>query len=231
MPPRAAREIARTNATWTDPREDGLLPDVYLAMGQTAENVATLARHLAPAPGRVGRHEPEPRREGHRRRVLRARDPARDDARRHRGLRRRRPPRRGHPRGRAGAQPRLPRERHDHRRQLLPPQRRRRRGVVVMSDTRARDLGPHAARAHRLHRGVGALPRGHGPRPGRGVEAGPRPRGHDHRRHGPLRDQRGLRRAGAAQRRRPRHGPRQAQRPRRRHRSRPPVRLDRARGS
>jgi acetyl-CoA C-acetyltransferase len=34
-------EIARTNAVWTDPREDGLLPDVYLAMGQTAENVAT----------------------------------------------------------------------------------------------------------------------------------------------------------------------------------------------
>ena len=34
-------EIARTNAPWTDPREDGLLPDVYLAMGQTAENVAT----------------------------------------------------------------------------------------------------------------------------------------------------------------------------------------------
>ncbi len=34
-------EIARTNMVWTDPREDGLLPDVYLAMGQTAENVAT----------------------------------------------------------------------------------------------------------------------------------------------------------------------------------------------
>ncbi len=34
-------EMARTNATWTDPREQGLLPDVYLAMGQTAENVAT----------------------------------------------------------------------------------------------------------------------------------------------------------------------------------------------
>lgn len=28
--------------TWTDPREDGLLPDVYIAMGQTAENVAQL---------------------------------------------------------------------------------------------------------------------------------------------------------------------------------------------
>ena len=26
---------------WHDPREDGLLPDVYIAMGQTAENVAT----------------------------------------------------------------------------------------------------------------------------------------------------------------------------------------------
>ncbi len=34
-------ETARTNAIWTDPREQGLLPDVYLAMGQTAENVAT----------------------------------------------------------------------------------------------------------------------------------------------------------------------------------------------
>ncbi|HVX54412.1 acetyl-CoA C-acetyltransferase [Nocardioides sp.] len=43
---------ARTKATaeagsaasgpWHDPREDGLLPDVYIAMGQTAENVATL---------------------------------------------------------------------------------------------------------------------------------------------------------------------------------------------
>jgi acetyl-CoA C-acetyltransferase len=28
--------------TWHDPREDGLLPDIYLAMGQTAENLAQL---------------------------------------------------------------------------------------------------------------------------------------------------------------------------------------------
>ena len=34
-------ETARTNAAWHDPREDGLLPDVYIAMGQTAENLAT----------------------------------------------------------------------------------------------------------------------------------------------------------------------------------------------
>ena len=32
---------AAANQTWRDPREDGLLPDVYIAMGQTAENLAT----------------------------------------------------------------------------------------------------------------------------------------------------------------------------------------------
>jgi acetyl-CoA C-acetyltransferase len=34
-------QMAADNSSWTDPREQGLLPDVYLAMGQTAENVAT----------------------------------------------------------------------------------------------------------------------------------------------------------------------------------------------
>jgi acetyl-CoA C-acetyltransferase len=33
---------AASNDTWHDPRQDGQLPDVYLALGQTAENVATL---------------------------------------------------------------------------------------------------------------------------------------------------------------------------------------------
>lgn len=33
--------MAASNTTWTDPREAGLIPDVYIAMGQTAENVAT----------------------------------------------------------------------------------------------------------------------------------------------------------------------------------------------
>ena len=37
-----SKQIAQTNQTWTDPRTEGLVPDVYLAMGQTAENVATL---------------------------------------------------------------------------------------------------------------------------------------------------------------------------------------------
>lgn len=33
---------ASSNQRWHDPRADGVLPDVYIAMGQTAENVATL---------------------------------------------------------------------------------------------------------------------------------------------------------------------------------------------
>jgi acetyl-CoA C-acetyltransferase len=33
---------AASNQRWRDPREDGMLPDFYIAMGQTAENVATL---------------------------------------------------------------------------------------------------------------------------------------------------------------------------------------------
>ncbi|GAC1381411.1 MAG: acetyl-CoA C-acetyltransferase [Marmoricola sp.] len=43
LAPAQARTAARAAggaATWTDPREDGALPDLYIAMGQTAENVA-----------------------------------------------------------------------------------------------------------------------------------------------------------------------------------------------
>jgi acetyl-CoA C-acetyltransferase len=38
----AAAASADTPASWHDPREDGELPDIYIAMGQTAENVAAL---------------------------------------------------------------------------------------------------------------------------------------------------------------------------------------------
>jgi acetyl-CoA C-acetyltransferase len=34
-------ERAETNEPWSDPRDQGLLPDAYLGMGQTAENVAS----------------------------------------------------------------------------------------------------------------------------------------------------------------------------------------------
>ncbi|MFC7448819.1 acetyl-CoA C-acetyltransferase [Rhodococcus daqingensis] len=33
---------AQGGVAWKDPREDGLVPDIYIAMGQTAENVASL---------------------------------------------------------------------------------------------------------------------------------------------------------------------------------------------
>ncbi|NYG56536.1 acetyl-CoA C-acetyltransferase [Nocardioides perillae] len=36
------KKTAEGGSTWHDPREDGLVPDAYIAMGQTAENVATL---------------------------------------------------------------------------------------------------------------------------------------------------------------------------------------------
>ena len=35
------QRTAASNERWSDPRADGLLPDVYITMGQTAENVAT----------------------------------------------------------------------------------------------------------------------------------------------------------------------------------------------
>jgi acetyl-CoA C-acetyltransferase len=35
-------KLAEGGQDWRDPREDGLLPDVYVAMGQTAENVARM---------------------------------------------------------------------------------------------------------------------------------------------------------------------------------------------
>jgi acetyl-CoA C-acetyltransferase len=34
--------MAQSNQTWSDPRDSGSMPDIYIAMGQTAENVATL---------------------------------------------------------------------------------------------------------------------------------------------------------------------------------------------
>jgi acetyl-CoA C-acetyltransferase len=36
------QEMAKGGFSWHDPREDGEIPDIYIAMGQTAENVAQL---------------------------------------------------------------------------------------------------------------------------------------------------------------------------------------------
>jgi acetyl-CoA C-acetyltransferase len=37
---RRSIQMNETGASWSDPRDEGLLPDIYLAMGYTAENVA-----------------------------------------------------------------------------------------------------------------------------------------------------------------------------------------------
>ncbi|MET7758436.1 acetyl-CoA C-acetyltransferase [Streptomyces sp. NPDC005389] len=39
---RTAEVAASEGSTWHDPREDGVIPDAYIAMGQTAENLARL---------------------------------------------------------------------------------------------------------------------------------------------------------------------------------------------
>ncbi len=176
---------------------------------------------------RVRRPLAEPRREGDRRRLLGTRDHPGHHARRHRGQQ--------PTTARAPASPTtrltelqagLPPRRRRHRRQLLRAQRRRRgRGHHVRHQ--GRRARPHAAGPDRLHRRQRPVPRDHGPRSGRGDQAGPGQRRDDHRRHRPGRDQRGVRGAGRAVLPGPRHRPRPAQRQRRRHRGRPPVRHDR----
>jgi acetyl-CoA acetyltransferase len=66
---RTATAAAGGGPVWHDPREDGALPDVYIAMGQTAENVAALRCHPRRA-GRVRRPLAESRRAGDHGRVL-----------------------------------------------------------------------------------------------------------------------------------------------------------------
>ena len=92
--------------------------------------------------------------------------------------------------------------------------------VIVMSDTKAARAGHHAAGPHRVVRRVRPQPRDHGPRPDRGLPPGAGPGRHDHRRHRPRRDQRGVRRPGHPVGQAPRHPVGQAQRQRRRHRPR-----------
>ena len=72
-------------AVWHDPREDGALPDVYIAMGQTAENVAGSRASPARSMDEFGVRVAEPGREGHRGRLLGPGDHPGHAARRHRG--------------------------------------------------------------------------------------------------------------------------------------------------
>ncbi len=170
----------RAAATWTDPREAGNLPDVYIAMGQTAENVAQLKGITREEQDAVRRAQPEPGREGHRQRVLGARHHAGDPARRHAGERRRRSASGRHDRGGLEPQAGIPPRRHGDRRELLPAQRRRGRcGDHVRHQ--GRRAGHHSAGARRQHRRHRTVAGTDGPRTDRGEPPGPGSRRPDDR--------------------------------------------------
>ena len=206
------RARARRQPRWTPPTG---LPDIYIAMGQTAENVVRVRARHPRGDGRVRQAVPGPRRRQRRERLLRRRDHAGHAARRHRRVDGRRPARRHDARGSGPAQAGVPARRHGHRRQRLPAQRRRRRRA---RDERhqGRRARPHAARPRRVVGRHRAEPGDHGPRPDRGQPPGARPGRHDDRRHRPRRDQRGVRRPGHPVGQAPRHRLGEAQRARRR---------------
>lgn len=124
---RTAAVAESTGASWHDPREDGLIPDAYISMGQTAENLARAkgvtradmdefgvrSQNLAEEAIKNGFWERE---------ITPVTTPdgtvvSKDDG-----------PRAGcHRGGRPGPQARLPPRRPGHGLQLLPAERRRRR--------------------------------------------------------------------------------------------------------
>ena len=201
-------------------------PTSYIAMGQTAENLARLkgvtrqdmdefgvrSQNLAEKAIADGFWEREI-------------TPV-TTAGRHGGRQGRRPARRRHPGGRGRASSRSsaptawsPRATAARSTTAPPP-------LVIMSDTKARELGLTPL-ARIVSTGVSGLSpeiMGYGP-----VEASKQaltPGRHVHRRHRPGRDQRGVRRPGHPLLPRPGHRPGPAQRQRRRHRRRPPLRHD-----
>ena len=166
--PTSTRRAARTGTTRATTAK---LPDIYIAMGQTAENVARMrgldrkeldefgvrSQNLAEKAINDGFWANE---------ITPVTTPDGTMV-----VERRRPARRRHLRGDLPAQAGLPPRRRGDGRQLLPAQRRRGRG-----DHHVRHQGqgarPHAAGPDRLHRRHRPLPRDHGPRPGRGDQAG-----------------------------------------------------------
>ena len=146
---RTAETAQTEGADWHDPREDGVLPDAYIAMGETAENLARLKGISRLETGRVRGLLAEPCREGHRERLLRAGDHAGHHPGRHGGLHRRRPARRHHAGGHRRAQAGLSPGRHRHRRQRLPAERRR-LGRAGDERHQGRRAGAHPAGPDRL---------------------------------------------------------------------------------
>ena len=177
--------MAAANEPWTDPREQGLTPDVYIAMGQTAENVATargisrqrqdewgvLSQNRAEKAIATGFYERE---------ILPVTLPdgsvlARDDG-----------PRPGVTLEAVQGLKPVFREDGTVTAGNCCPLNDGASGVVIMSDTRAQGARHHPARPDRRHRRHRPLPRDHGDGTRRGVPPGAGPRGHDHRGPGPL---------------------------------------------
>ena len=123
---RSSDRAANGSSEWHDPREDGLLPDVYIAMGQTAENLALFknvsredmdefgvrSQNLAEEAIKAGFWERE---------ITPVTLPDGTVV-----SHRRRPARRRHLRAVAGLEAGVPPRRPGHGRQLLPAERRRR---------------------------------------------------------------------------------------------------------
>ena len=158
------------------------LPDIYIAMGQTAENVRELEGVTPAGDGRVRRAAassgPWPSIDNgfFEREIVPVTLPDGTVVQHRRRARVGAPPSRGWP-------------------QLKPvfrpdgeitagnacPLNDGAAAVVVMSDTQGPGAGHRAAGPHRRHRGLGPQPRDHGPRPDRGLPAGAGAGRHDHR--------------------------------------------------
>ena len=220
---------AKTNETWHDPRERRPAARRLHLDGPDRGEPRHLARHHPRGAGRVRRPLAEPRREGDRRRLLRARDHSRsrtpdgtvvvasDDG-----------PRPGVTmEGVAGLKP-VFREDGTVTAGNCCPLNDGAAAVVIMSDTQAppswaspRSPGSSRPESPACPRRSWASARSRRPA-GRCALAGM-----TDRRHRPGRDQRGVRRPGHPVVPRARHRHRPAQRARRGDRARPPVRLDR----
>ena len=180
--------------TWTP--FDGL-PDVYIAMGQTAENVAEIEGvtrdEMDEFAARSQQRAVDAQRNGFFEREITPITTPDGTV-----VSRRRLPARRHDRREArGPQARLPARRLGDRRQRVPAERRCGRGRRDERHPRRR-ARHHAARPHRVERRLRARPRDHGSRSRRREPGRARARRPHHRRHRPRRDQRGVRGAGGA---------------------------------
>ena len=152
---------------WHDPREDGVLPDVYIAMGQTAENVALLTGISREDQDHWGvrsqnRAEEAIKSGFFEREIVPVTLP--DGSTVSQG---RRAACRHHLRGGEPAQAGVPAERHGHRGQRVSAERRRRRGGGGQRH-QGQGAGADAAGPHRRDGRVRAVAGDHGPWSDRG---------------------------------------------------------------